>query len=96
MLPLLAAENVYKEDRLLAFSSGRGGSDLAQIEGETNLKNMYVIASSKVRIVGLRLLLVSARLPCDFDCLQGITKETFPGFVRIRWLCFPLCLRLVG
>ena len=35
---LLAAENVYKEDRLLAFSSGRGGSDLAQIEGETDLK----------------------------------------------------------
>ena len=40
LLPLLAAENVYKEDRLLAFSSKRGGSDLAQIEGEADLKNM--------------------------------------------------------
>ena len=28
--------------------------------------------------------------------IQGITKETFPGFVKIWWLCFPLCLRLVG
>ena len=28
--------------------------------------------------------------------IQGITKETFPGFVKIWWLCFPLCLRLAG
>ena len=26
----------------------------------------------------------------------GITKETFPGFVKISWLYFLLCLRLAG
>ena len=30
------------------------------------------------------------------ECVQGLTKETFPGFVKIWWLCFPLCLRLAG
>ena len=28
--------------------------------------------------------------------LEGRTKETFTGFVKIWWFCFPLCLRSAG
>ena len=28
--------------------------------------------------------------------VQGITRETIPGFVKIWWLCFSPCMRLAG
>ena len=46
-----------------------------------------LISRDSFNIWSLHLLLHS---------VQGITKETFPGFVKILWLCFPLCLRLAG